>query len=104
MSGGGWEGGLTGRADLEDTPPQPVRPASTAGVRSSAREPVARKRAPSPPAFAGEGAKARGCRRSYNGDRLSPLSDRKSVVEGKRVSVRVDLGGRRSIKKKTKHS
>src|SRR3546814_13552458 len=28
--------------------------------------------------------------------------DRKSVVEGKRVSVRVDLGGRRIIKKKNK--
>src|SRR3546814_13764789 len=28
-------------------------------------------------------------------------SDRKSVVEGKRVSVRVDLGGPRIIKKKT---
>src|SRR3546814_1146152 len=27
--------------------------------------------------------------------------DRKSVVSGKRVSVRVDLGGRRIIKKKT---
>src|SRR3546814_16950282 len=27
-------------------------------------------------------------------------SDRKSVVSGKRVSVRVDLGGRRTIKKK----
>src|SRR3546814_17452908 len=26
--------------------------------------------------------------------------DRKSVVKGKRVSVRVDLGGRRTIKKK----
>src|SRR3546814_12017984 len=30
------------------------------------------------------------------------LVDRKSVVEGKRVSVRVDLGGRRIIKKKKK--
>src|SRR3546814_13806583 len=29
-----------------------------------------------------------------------PLEDRKSVVWGKRVSVRVDLGGRRIIKKK----
>src|SRR3546814_12589572 len=29
-------------------------------------------------------------------------ADRKSVVEGKRVSVRVDLGGRRAIKKKKK--
>src|SRR3546814_11040054 len=27
------------------------------------------------------------------------VGDRKSVVEGKRVSVRVDLGGRRCIKK-----
>src|SRR3546814_12083589 len=31
----------------------------------------------------------------------STLLDRKSVVEGKSVSVRVDLGGRRNIKKKT---
>src|SRR3546814_12128417 len=30
-----------------------------------------------------------------------PGGDRKSVVEGKSVSVRVDLGGRRSIKKNT---
>src|SRR3546814_17601599 len=30
------------------------------------------------------------------------LPDRKSVVEGKSVSVRVDLGGRRIIKKKHK--
>src|SRR3546814_12196929 len=29
-----------------------------------------------------------------------PVKDRKSVVEGKSVSVRVDLGGRRNIKKK----
>src|SRR3546814_17397126 len=31
------------------------------------------------------------------------LEDRKSVVYGKRVSVRVDLGGRRIIKNKKKH-
>src|SRR3546814_12886737 len=32
---------------------------------------------------------------------VSPITaDRKSVVEGKSVSVRVDLGGRRTIKKK----
>src|SRR3546814_12156413 len=31
-----------------------------------------------------------------------PILDRKSVVEGKSVSVRVDLGGRRIIKKKKK--
>src|SRR3546814_13278969 len=33
--------------------------------------------------------------------RPRPPADRKSVVQGKRVSVRVDLGGRRNIKKKT---
>src|SRR3546814_17713629 len=31
-----------------------------------------------------------------------PVTDRKSVVSGKSVSVRVDLGGRRIIKKKKK--
>src|SRR3546814_16965391 len=33
-----------------------------------------------------------------------PRIDRKSVVKGKSVSVRVDLGGRRFIKKKNKKS
>src|SRR3546814_17623095 len=32
------------------------------------------------------------------------LRDRKSVGEGKRVAVRVDLGGRRIIKKKKNHN
>src|SRR3546814_18287706 len=32
--------------------------------------------------------------------RMSPIIDRKRVVKGKSVSVRVDLGGRRVIKKK----
>src|SRR3546814_350173 len=45
-------------------PPKPVRPASTAGGRSLAREPMVRKRAASPPAFAGEGARS---------SRLKPL-------------------------------
>src|SRR3546814_19935396 len=35
---------------------------------------------------------------------LYTADDRKSVVAGKCVSVRVDLGGRRIIKKKTKKS
>src|SRR3546814_20145057 len=39
------------------------------------------------------------------GNHTVACTDRKSVVEGKSVSVRVDLGGRRIIKKKkTKHS
>src|SRR3546814_16418765 len=33
-------------------------------------------------------------------DRLFPTEDRKSVVSGKSVSVRVDFGGRRILKKK----
>src|SRR3546814_17003066 len=36
---------------------------------------------------------------SLNRVRLSPPADRKSVVSGKRVAVRVDLGGGRIIKK-----
>src|SRR3546814_12740188 len=32
------------------------------------------------------------------------VADRKSVVQGKRMSVRVDLGGRRIIKKKKKNT
>src|SRR3546814_13085803 len=45
---------------------------------------------------------------SVSGESIRPLTsdampkDRKSVVEGKSVSVRVDLGGRRIIKKKKK--
>src|SRR3546814_11411151 len=59
------------------------------------------------------GARDRGAHRpgdGGSGTRLSdacgragrdgPDGDRKSVVEGKSVSVRVDLGGRRTIKKK----
>src|SRR3546814_13234331 len=34
---------------------------------------------------------------------IMSLTDRKSVVEGKSVSVRVDLGGRRILKKKKTH-
>src|SRR3546814_20406960 len=37
----------------------------------------------------------------FAGDVRLPAIDRKSVVEGKRVSVRVDLGVRRLIKKNT---
>src|SRR3546814_11880995 len=36
------------------------------------------------------------------GARSAAQQDRKRVVQGKRVSVRVDIGGRRVIKKKTK--
>src|SRR3546814_19271833 len=39
-------------------------------------------------------------RRGRAHDQVCVQRDRKSVVQGKSVSVRVDLGGRRSIKKK----
>src|SRR3546814_18583355 len=51
------------------------------------------------PAHAPEAADRKQWRRS--GRRA--IRDRKSVVSGKSVSVRVDLGGRRIIKKKTNH-
>src|SRR3546814_15719095 len=38
------------------------------------------------------------------GNRIDARRDRKSVVEGKSVSVRVDLGGLRHIKKKNTRS
>src|SRR3546814_16554103 len=51
--------------------------------------------------------KIRGSYGSVGGDQLGSrrflyLEDRKRVVKGKRVSVGVDLGGRRRIKKKKK--
>src|SRR3546814_10937129 len=52
-------------------------------------------------------ARGRPGRRARRAGRRRPRAcraDRKSVVKGKSVSVRVDLGGRRIIKKKnTKH-
>src|SRR3546814_15360757 len=39
---------------------------------------------------------------NVGGRPLNSWADRKSVVEGKSVSVRVDLGGRRTLKKKKK--
>src|SRR3546814_19195046 len=66
-AGGGWEGVATARADPKGTPPQTVRPAITAGVRSSPREPVARNPTPSHPAFDGVGAFAGTAPRQVNG-------------------------------------
>src|SRR3546814_11416127 len=45
-------------------------------------------------------AARRACRNGRRVELLERDLDRKSVVEGKSVSVRVDLGGRRLIKKK----
>src|SRR3546814_17825524 len=55
--------------------------------------------------FQGRGRKA-GRRAGGNGEggHQAGAGDRKSVVEGKSVSVRVDLGGRRIIKKKKSYS
>src|SRR3546814_18970573 len=70
----------------------PHLPALTPG--KSGRERLRRFNALVPGGWAG-GWRS-GCRSSVGGDR-------KSVVQGKSVSVRVDLGGRRIIKKKTFH-
>src|SRR3546814_17777026 len=60
--------------------------------------------------FARSAASVLGYRTVFHGERgnggrdrrgRQRAGDRKSVVEGKRVSVRVDLGGRRIFKKKT---
>src|SRR3546814_13989763 len=44
-----------------------------------------------------------GPRRARPEDQLGSLRDRKSAGWGKRVSVRVDLGGRRILQKKNKY-
>src|SRR3546814_17244140 len=46
------------------------------------------------------GARPGAGRRGAERDPQAWLRDRKSVVEGKSVSVRLDLGGRRNLKKK----
>src|SRR3546814_12000934 len=55
-----------------------------------------RRRRGCPPSQAGSSS----CRRDWRGPNRC-ARDRKSVVSGKSVSVRVDLGGRRIIKKHT---
>src|SRR3546814_19728110 len=73
---------------------RPVRSCAAGAASVCARTGRDRRRMP--------GTEAGGCDvRSQRGGGGRPLGDRKSVVEGKSVSVRVDLGGRRSIKKKT---
>src|SRR3546814_16413075 len=73
---------------------QAARPGHRCGGRGahSPRKPAVRARRP---------RRAGGC---GAGNRLSAPGDRKSVVSGKSVSVRVDLGGRRIIKKKKKQN
>src|SRR3546814_16856055 len=55
-AGGGREGVVTAPADPEGTPPQPLPPASTAAVRSSARDPMLRNPHASPPPLPTAGA------------------------------------------------
>src|SRR3546814_19364493 len=52
------------------------------------------------PVGAGDGARVQLIAPDH--DRALEFTDRESVVSGKSVSVRVDLGGRRFIKKKKK--
>src|SRR3546814_12125544 len=91
-----WRGG--GRGELQRAP---AAARAQAGVgqdarrvsrlRAALRHTVRRRRGSARPSLGRAPPSARRDRRA---------ADRKSVVEGKRVSVRVDLGGRRIIKKK----
>src|SRR3546814_13959611 len=85
--------------------------AGTCADRPGARSCVAVLRAQGAAGGRGSVARAAHHRQRDASDALSRVSwqgrtarDRKSVVEGKSVSVRVDLGGRRFIKKKKKET
>src|SRR3546814_13084123 len=85
---------------LHDGPPRDSLPAT-----SPSRRPPAFLFLSRPPQAGGLGLWCRwsGCAIDAPWPMIWPASgDRKSVVEGKRVSVRVVLGGRRSLKKKNK--
>src|SRR3546814_17969672 len=59
------------------------------------------------PGYSKDKYSVNGSPRAFNGYMargVSAIRDRKSVVEGKSVSVRVDLGGGRIIKKKKAHN
>src|SRR3546814_15317202 len=83
---GGWTEHASGRIEAESGPPPPSLDLAAERARLAAD--------PDGPQALFEMLDGRGIA-------LGPR-DRKSVVEGKSVSVRVDLGGRRIIKKKTK--
>src|SRR3546814_18509794 len=68
-------------------PARPAERASSTGFRAD----------DSPPFPWLDGPDGRGCALPSPGPRPRRRGDRKSVVEGKRVSVRVELGGRRLI-------
>src|SRR3546814_11306393 len=55
---------------------------------------------PAHPGLPGQSRQLQKAGRGVSRPSCNPFGDRKRVVEGKRVSVRVDLGGRRIIKKK----
>src|SRR3546814_20968285 len=90
-------------SDLDLPGCRPTRPlprqSSRGGQIYKCRARRRRLHATAPSMFRSFGNSANG---TVHQSRVFPCPDRKSVVEGKSVSVRVDLGGRRIIKKKHK--
>src|SRR3546814_17599152 len=79
------DAGRSGRHHTSSSPTGPPSPSSLLIARTSLAGNLGRT--PAPPA-------------SSSGRNSAPLSDRKSVVSGKGVTLLVDLGGRRIIKQK----
>src|SRR3546814_19703577 len=80
----------------------PARPCRRRRTRPEARRPARRER---PCRWSGGRSECRAPARSSCGRPVPPRpGDRKSVVEGKSVSVRVDLGGGRIIKKQSRET
>src|SRR3546814_14538430 len=79
----------------------PARPsAEPAGGLRQLRSGPGRRSGAADPQYHGSGVVSGGLPDPIVAAQVGRGRDRKSVVEGKRVSVRVDLGGRRIIKKK----
>src|SRR3546814_18486525 len=86
------------------------RSQTPAGIPHRQRRPASTQPAPWTDAVPARGPETRGSgettrnlrvgRRTPAIDQISCLEDRKSAVKGQSVAVRVDIGGRRIIKKK----
>src|SRR3546814_17055610 len=86
-------------SDLEGTGEQVLRPQRVQGADLAQGVPDQERRHHGHRARQHHGAEQQ--REQHTAEAEAVVADRQSVVEGKSAAVRVDLGGRRNMKKKT---